>query len=231
MMRYTRRESLKELLAKCAAVDGFSFLQIVKSQAVREFTSKRGYEMPNSDKTVKKMTLNFFEEKKNELKQKFTLMKTENVRFSITVDEWSNFNKRYLNVTLNDCSSDYKLGLVAIKGSCTAEVLYEYVNKKLSDFGINMFNDVVASTHDGAAVMQKYGSLNAIENQMCYNHAIHLAMCDVFYPKRNTSQFQETFINESDEDMTHMSDDDDDDDDDDDNSDDDNDEFGNIFLK
>ena len=57
MMRYTRRESLKELLAKCAAVDGFSFLQIVKSQAVREFISKRGYEMPNSDKTVKKMTL------------------------------------------------------------------------------------------------------------------------------------------------------------------------------
>lgn len=39
----------------------------------------------------------------------------------------------------------------------------------------------MASTHDGAAVMKKYGNNIAAIGQLCYNHAIHLCVVDSFY--------------------------------------------------
>jgi hypothetical protein len=56
------------------------------------------------------------------------------------------------------------------------------VEKKLSEFGLK-FKDIVASTHDGAAVMQKYGRLIPAKSQLCFNHGIHLSVTDVFYVK------------------------------------------------
>ena len=44
------------------------------------------------------------------------------------------------------------------------------VTEKLKGFGLNINRDIVASTHDGAPVMKKYGDLIDIENQLCYNH-------------------------------------------------------------
>jgi hypothetical protein len=60
-----KRESLGELLAKCAAEDGFSIHAITKSFVFREFITKRGYKMPRSRSTVRKLILDFYVEKRD----------------------------------------------------------------------------------------------------------------------------------------------------------------------
>ena len=56
----------------------------------------------------------------------------------------------------------------------------------------------MASTHDGAAVMRKYGADIPVESQICFNHAIHLAIVDVVYAKKNTTHFENIDESESD---------------------------------
>jgi hypothetical protein len=50
-----QKGSIRELLAKCAADDGFSISAITKSTAIREFITKRVYKMPRSRMTMRKL--------------------------------------------------------------------------------------------------------------------------------------------------------------------------------
>lgn len=110
------------------------------------------------------------------------------------MDEWTdNTTKRYLNVTLRsyiDINSATKpfdhhvLGLVQIdKGR--AENIEIYVKKILGEFDIDIDSDIIASTHDAAAVMVKYGNNISAISQLCHNHGIHLAVVDLFYKKQD----------------------------------------------
>ena len=65
-----------------------------------------------------------------------------------------------------------------------AETIKHLVEAKLADFGIFLKNDVIASTND-AAVMKKYGNLLGALNQLCHNHALHLAVMHCFYIPKN----------------------------------------------
>lgn len=133
--------------------------------------------------TVKNHIFEFAEEMQKELKSELAELKSAEHKFSITVDEWTDINvKRYLNLNLHDVGKSFKLGLVEIKGSCNAEATQKLVEEKLLQFGLN-FDDIVVSTHDGAAVMKKYGRIIPAESQTSFNHAIHLAVMDVFYKK------------------------------------------------
>lgn len=67
MLNFVGRESLNEILAKCAAKDGFSIRGITFSEAIRGFVRSRNYEMPKSETTVMKNIMKFYEEKKSEL--------------------------------------------------------------------------------------------------------------------------------------------------------------------
>jgi hypothetical protein len=96
----------------------------------------------------------------------------------------------HLNVPLHN-KRPYKLGIVKIAGSCKAEKTQELVERKLSKFGLK-FKDIVASTHDGAVVMQKYGRLILAESQFCFNHGIHLSVTDVFYVKKRKNTKAQT---------------------------------------
>jgi hypothetical protein len=57
------------------------------------------------------------------------------------------------------------------------------VGKNLSESGLK-FKDIVALTHDGAAVMQKYGRLIPADSQLCFNDGIHLFVTDISYVKK-----------------------------------------------
>jgi hypothetical protein len=70
---------------------------------------------------------------------------------------------------------------------------------KLQEFGIDFTKDIVASTHDGASVMVKYGRIISAESQCCYNHAIHLAVIETFY-RKTTAVNSDKFSEEEDED-------------------------------
>lgn len=163
-----KRESLDELLARCAAYDGFSICGIAKSVAIKEFISRRNYGMPRSETTIRDQILSLL----NYLKTMFEKLKKKGRRFSITSDGWTNFRgKRFIRLTVHSCKENY--------------AFLEHVENKLKEFGLHLRQDIVASTHDGASVMAKYGSITGVLSQLCFNHAIHLAVMDIFYQKKN----------------------------------------------
>ena len=59
-----------------------------------------------------------------------------------------------------------------------AERVVDLVRQKLFEFGIDLNKHIVATVNDGASVMVKYGKLIEAEQQLCYAHGIHLAVCD-----------------------------------------------------
>lgn len=125
--------------------------------------------------------------KKMEMKKELQILKNNAQKFSITVDEWSdNRMRRYMNVTLLSTQKKHVLGLVPIEGSCNSEKSVELVRNFLQQFDIDLNTDIVASTHDGAAVMVKYGRLIGAISQLCYNHAMHLAVLELVYKKTNS---------------------------------------------
>jgi len=74
------------------------------------------------------------------------------------------------------------------------------VKSALNEFGIDLSADIVASTHDGASMMLKYGRLITCHSQLCLIHAIHLAVTKVFY-KKLPSQFVHESEEEEDENL------------------------------
>lgn len=114
----------------------------------------------------------------------------EGSRFCVTFDEWtSSRNRRYMNLILNGTGSKiWNLGLVRCKGSMTAEKCLDAVIKKIESFGLSMDRDIVSIITDGASVMAKVGKLSNSYQQLCFAHAIQLAVIDVLYKKTNTKE-------------------------------------------
>lgn len=201
IFKFLIRESLNEILAKCSAWDGFSFRAISRSEAIKGYVLSKNYEMPKSETTIRGHVMQFAEEKKASLKQTFSEMLTGGKKFSISVDEWTNnSNTRFLNITVHDSAESYSLGLTKINGSCDAKETERLVSATLNEFGLSLTSDIVGSTHDGASVMVKYGNDIPPESQLCYNHAIHLAVISVFYDKSKSGNNEDESDVDEDED-------------------------------
>ena len=190
---FVKKESLNEILSKVAAFDGMAITAMSKSQAIAGYVQQKGYKMPKSPTTISKCINSFYKEKCVELREKFEKLKTGNRKFAITVDEWTDCTiLRYVNVTAHVIGIDsntiecYVLGLTEIIKQANAETIKHLVEAKLADFGIFLKNDAIASTNDAAAVMKKYGNILGVLNQLCHNHALHLAMMDCFYIPKNS---------------------------------------------
>jgi len=103
-----------------------------------------------------------------------------------------------VHIYYNAQDSD-NLGLIVIDGSCTAEKSLKLVVEKLCLFGVSLEDDIVAVVSDSAAVMQKFGKLSPAQQQLCYNHGLHLAVLKVLYNKRNENDVEvDNISNESD---------------------------------
>jgi len=77
--------------------------------------------------------------------------KTAGDRFSSIFDEWtSTRNRRYTIVNLHGRETFWSLGLVRDAGSMLAEKCIELLDKKFCEFGLNMTDDIVGITTDGA---------------------------------------------------------------------------------
>ena len=75
---------------------------------------------------------------------------------------------------------------VPIEGCCLTEKFKELVRNFLMQFDIDLNTDViVASTHDGAAVMVTYRRPTGAVSQLCYNYAMYLAVLELVYKKQN----------------------------------------------
>jgi len=60
----------------------------------------------------------------------------------------------------------------------------------LNEFGINFIRDIVASSHDGASIMQSYEKKTGVISQRCLIHAIHLGVTKVLYKKNSSNMFE-----------------------------------------
>ncbi|XP_075161719.1 uncharacterized protein LOC142234469 [Haematobia irritans] len=193
--QYTVKKSntLSDILARCVAEDGMSVRALKKSKTVNEYIAIKGFKMPASEATIWSLIHDVYEEKKKEYMDIFSKVKNNDGRVSITVDEWSDISgTKYVNVSVRsyECGTfqTYNLGLEEIKEAASAVNIQSIVENKLKDFGLNFENDVVASTHDGASVMKKYGNIISPISQLCMNHAIHLSVVETLYSKVTLKQ-------------------------------------------
>lgn len=119
----------------------------------------------------------------NHYKEEIHDLKAQNVRFSTTLDEATKLtNKRHMNVNIHWNGKVRNLGMISVYGSCPAETAKELYDKRLEYFGLDSY-DIVGSSTDGAAVMDKFGRLIPSIHVMCYAHAFHLAICDLLYAR------------------------------------------------
>lgn len=182
MLAFVKRRSLNEELARLVANDGFSVNGITKSEFIRQSFANKGMKMPNSQTTVMKLIRDFYDEAKCKTMQEIQKRITDDQMVSLTLDEWTSVsNERYLNINIHFMDGYMiNLGLVAVSGSLPAERIVEEVKKALKSFNIKPDN-VFGATTDGAAVMIKFGKSSGYWHQLCYNHGLHLAVCDVLY--------------------------------------------------
>lgn len=89
-----------------------------------------------------------------------------------------------MNVNLHANEQFWNLGLKRITGSFTAENGRNLLKAKLDEFGVSLDTHIIAIVSDGAAVMKKMGRISGTEHQLCFAHAIHLAVTDVLYEKK-----------------------------------------------
>lgn len=110
----------------------------------------------------------------------------------MTFGEWTSLkNKRYINVNIHRKEEFFNLGLVRIIGSGTAEHCVKLVEGRLNSFHLNIEDDIICITTDGARVMVKVGKLVPCYQQLCYAHGVQLAIVDVLYKKKSSVQEDE----------------------------------------
>jgi len=96
------------------------------------------------------------------------MRRKEGKRFSLTFDEWTSVrNRRYMIVNVHeDGPRFWSLGLIRVHGAMPAETCVDLIKKKLQEFGLNLEEDIVAISTDGASVMCKVGKLISPEHQL-----------------------------------------------------------------
>jgi hypothetical protein len=185
MLEFGVRANFEETVAKLASVDGITIRAITKSEFIREsIYNKFGKSLPKNESDVMQLILMDYMKKSSEIINKIEMKVKNNKRFSLSLDEWTSVAmKRYVNINLHACEEEHpiNLGLVRIHGSCTAVTMVQLVTEHLAKFSIDFEKHIVGSTGDGAAVMIKFGKECPSIYQMCFNHGIHLAVCDTLY--------------------------------------------------
>lgn len=178
------KETREEIVAKLASVDGLSAYTIANSKFIRRSLAEKKMLLPSTPSQVMNMVHKQYDIAKERVMQVIAEKVKKGERFSISLDEYTSLrNRRYVNINLHALGVFWNLGMVRIIGSLPADKTVELVEKKLSDFNVNMKNDVIASVTDGASVMVKFGKISHSEHQQCFAHGLHLAVCDVLYKK------------------------------------------------
>lgn len=168
------------------AVDGISFRAIANNKFIRELMERVHFRLPVNESHIANLVHKETEIKKAEVMAGLQKKRGAGAKFSLSVDEVTSVrNRRYFSINLHDSDekSDINLGMVRIFASSPAVKMAEDVIKHVESFGVVFNEDIVASTHDGAPVTVKYGREILPLSQLCFNHAIHLAVCDTLFKK------------------------------------------------
>lgn len=193
ILNFMKRQQLNEIVARLVSEDGFTVNAITKSSFIRQSISDKGYNLPKNPSKVMDLVISYFREQKATIIENISKKLNSGERFGLTLDEWTSLaTKRYFNINIH-CNESviFNLGLVRIIGSCDAIETQKIVNQHLKEFGVIFEKHIVASTTDGASVMCKFGRESPVHHVQCMNHAIHLAVIDIFYNSSEKQDFRE----------------------------------------
>ena len=200
-------ESTQKMISELA-VKGMSFQMITNVKGMKRAYSAIGHKIPDSANTVRAKILEYYEEKKEDLKSEIKARFDRDERCSASFDEFtSKANRRFLTLNIFFKDAWFNLGIFRMKGSYPAERLLEMIDSRLKEFNIDLNKNCVCNVPDGAPIMQKLGRLCDCLLQCCYNHAIHLSVCDVLYTK--TPKISAFFQPEQETEVLQTQDDDD----------------------
>lgn len=178
-------ESLEADCSRLAAEDNMSFKRIAESKVIRRWTKRDGKQTPYSPNTVKKIVVNFADRAKEEMRRAFEKAANEDdEKYTLCFDEWSSMRRdRYMNLSLSNGTKKFNLGLHLIDLSLPAKELKKFLGRILVDFGLTWKN-IIAFSMDGCSVNVRLGkNSKSIITQLCFAHAIHLAVVKVLYNK------------------------------------------------
>lgn len=179
-----KSDNLPEILSRMIAKDGLSIHTICNSSDIRAGLVARGFlNVPKSRNTIRKMVIDFGLEVKKYVIKTIVTKIASGQRFSLTFDEWtSTQNRRFMNLNVHEAGKYFwNLGLVRVFGSMPAEKCIYLLKMRLIDFEIKLDKNIVGATTDGPNVMKKVGKLLPIIQQLCFAHAIQLAIISVLY--------------------------------------------------
>ena len=127
------------------ALDGLPFSVFETSTELRTSLEARGFVVPKSATTIRNMVVKYANTIKETVISKFTRLRSQGMRFSLTFDEWTSLkNRRYLNVNVHIEEEFWSLGLARVVGSLPAEKCIELVQKVLTQFMLNYYEDILA---------------------------------------------------------------------------------------
>ena len=92
MRNFLERQSLDDILAELAAKDGFSVNGMKNLSALKAYLRTKGFEMPKSANSIWERIISFHELKYEEMKLDIDTKIKNDVRFRITLDEWTDLN-------------------------------------------------------------------------------------------------------------------------------------------
>ena len=189
--QYIEKTSLEKESAIFVAVDGISFHTLANSQGIKKGLISQKFEnIPKDHKTIKAMVMKYAEQIKSQNIISIKSLLKQNVRFTLTFDEWtSNRNRRFLSLVLHHSNSKIiSLGLFRVTGQATATNLLSLVECSLEQFNSSFKNHIVCIMTDGCRTMESLGTLaKPVIQQLCFAHALQLVVLDVLYKKTDFS--------------------------------------------
>ena len=180
-------------IAKMACLNGLTFNMKASTKILQEGLKKLNFDKspPTCHVGVSNIIIRYYEKQKQELKELFKKKIAARQFFSMTLDECTIQNKRFMNLNVHETEIHYSLGVIQLFGSITATKSKELVEKRLNEFDLSIFKNIVSTTTDGASVMVKFGQNIVSDQQVCLAHAIHLVAINVLYCKPANSTVAE----------------------------------------
>ena len=131
------KKSQERMYVELAALDRFSFFSIAKSQFIRRAMSNDGFNCHVSKD---------YDEAEAELKARLKKELEEGKLYSLSFDEYTGRNRRYMTVNLHSNNGVwYNLRLVTVWKSQSAETLLQLVKQRISHFNIVLEDHIVTS--------------------------------------------------------------------------------------
>jgi len=139
--------------------------------------------LPTSPTSIQRMVMEHGVRIRSFITGEISEQKKQGHQFSLTFDEWtSNRNRRYMCINLHgNRATFWSLGMVSVHGSLPADKCITLLNERLLKFALKLDSDIICICTDGASVMVKVGKLINADQQLCFAHAIQLAVLDVLH--------------------------------------------------